>query len=86
MGVGKEMACCSIEVKALLQVRRARVRALRASPYSTYTDKEGISQEILEAKRLYRSRGWRSLDISGRAVEENASRILELYHASQPGR
>ena len=57
------------------------MRALRASPYSAYTDKEGISQEIQEAKRLYRSKGWRSLDISGRAVEENASRILEVYNS-----
>jgi regulator of PEP synthase PpsR (kinase-PPPase family) len=70
------------EPTTLLQVRRARVRALRASPYSTYTDEDSISQEITEAKRLYRSRGWRSLDISGRAVEENASRILQIVHAA----
>lgn len=70
-----------VEPTTLLQVRRARVRALRASPYSTYTDEDSISQEILEAKRLFRSRGWRSLDISGRAVEENASRILQIFHA-----
>jgi len=31
--------------------------------------------------RLFRTRGWRVIDISGRAVEENASRILELVQA-----
>lgn len=74
------------EPTTLLQVRRARVRALRASPYSTYTDEDSISQEILEAKRLFRSRGWRSLDISGRAVEENASRILQIFQADNATR
>ena len=75
-----------IEPTTLLQVRRARVRALRASPYSTYTDEESISQEIRDAKRLFRAKGWRSLDISGRAVEENASRILEIYDGGSPTR
>ena len=31
--------------------------------------------------RLFRTRGWRVIDVSGRAVEENASRILELVQA-----
>lgn len=70
-----------VEPTTLLQVRRARVRALRSSPYTSYTDKEAISDEIREAKRLFRARRWRTLDVSGRAVEENASRILEIYNA-----
>ena len=28
---------------------------------------------------VFRERGWRAIDVSGRAVEENASRILELH-------
>ncbi|MFP6578312.1 MAG: kinase/pyrophosphorylase, partial [Myxococcota bacterium] len=71
-----------VDPNTLLQVRRARVRALRASPYSNYTNKETISQELGEARRLYRKRGWRSLDVTGKAVEENASRIIEIYDTS----
>ena len=36
----------------------------------------GLFQGI--ARLLYRAQGWRSVEISGRAVEENAARILEL--------
>ena len=31
-----------------------------------------------------RHHGWHHIDITGRAVEENASRIIELYQASEP--
>jgi len=31
--------------------------------------------------RLFRTRGWRWIDISGRAVEENASKILEIVQS-----
>jgi regulator of PEP synthase PpsR (kinase-PPPase family) len=71
-----------IDVTTLLGVRQARVRELHSSPYSTYTDRDTIELEIDGAKRLFREQRWRSLDISGRAVEENAARILDLYQAS----
>jgi regulator of PEP synthase PpsR (kinase-PPPase family) len=44
-----------------------------------------VQREILAARRLFLQRGWRIIDISGRAVEENASRILELYHGGWAG-
>lgn len=71
-----------IDVTTLLGVRQARVRELHSSPYSTYTDRDAIELEIDGAKRLFREQRWRSIDISGRAVEENAARILDLYQAS----
>ncbi len=70
-----------VDESTLLEIRRARVRALRASPYLTYADPEGVSQELRRTRRLFRQRGWRIVDITARAVEENASRILELHQA-----
>ena len=75
-----------IDPTTLLEVRQARVRELHSSPYSTYTDRDAIELEIDGAKRLFREQRWRSLNISGRAVEENAARILDLYQASPPSR
>ncbi len=43
-----------------------------------------MSVELDEARRLFRSRGWKTIDISGRAMEENASRILDLYEGDPP--
>ena len=71
-----------IDVTTLLEVRQARVRALKASPRTKYTDRETIEGELDSAKRLFRQQGWAWFDISGRAVEENASRILEAYTRS----
>jgi [pyruvate, water dikinase]-phosphate phosphotransferase / [pyruvate, water dikinase] kinase len=68
-----------VDAERLVTIRRARVRTLRAAPYLDYADFDSISQELARARRLFRSRGWRVVDISGRAVEENASRILDLY-------
>ena len=67
-----------VDEPTLLEIRRSRVRALRASPYLTYADPEGVSQELRRARRLFRVRGWRIIDITARAVEENAARILEF--------
>lgn len=72
----------SIDSETLLRVREARVRALKSSPRSNYTDRETIEREIDMAKRLFRQQRWRWFDISGRAVEENAARILEFYPRS----
>jgi len=72
-----------IDPATLLSVRKARLRALKSTGAGNYTDREAIADELDEAKRLFRSRGWRTLDISGKAVEENASRILDYLEVTQ---
>jgi len=67
-----------LDPDALLTIRQARVRTLRAPPYSSYVDREAVMQELERARRLFRERGWRMVDTSGKAVEETASRVLEL--------
>ncbi len=56
-------------------------RSMHSGPSSQYADAEAIARELDESMRLFRTRGWRVIDVSGRAVEENASRILELVQA-----
>ncbi|MDX1649713.1 MAG: pyruvate, water dikinase regulatory protein [Myxococcota bacterium] len=68
-----------VDVPTLLEVRRSRVRALRAPPYTQYEDPDSVAAELRRARRLFLARGWRTVDITGRAVEENAARILELH-------
>jgi len=69
------------DVENLTAMRRARARSMRSGSSSQYANAEAISRELDESVRLFRTRGWRVIDISGRAVEENASRILELIQA-----
>ena len=65
--------------ETLETVRRARVHRLGRAPYASYVEAEAVEQELTRARRLYREQGWRSVDITGRAVEENAARILDGF-------
>lgn len=66
------------DAPALLEIRRARIRQLRASPYLAYADADAVEEELRRARELYRRQGWRTVDVTGKAVEESAARILEL--------
>jgi len=72
------------DAAALLEIRRARIRQLRASPYLAYADASAVSDELTRARELFRSQGWRVVDVTGKAVEEAAARILELYQEGRP--
>ncbi len=65
--------------EVLVTIRKERVQTLGVPPYLRYADAEGVFVELRRARRLFRERGWRLIDVSGRAVEENATRILELH-------
>ena len=67
-----------VDSSTLLTVRQARVRSLGAPPYASYADPESLLEEVRQARSLFRQQGWHVVDISGRAVEENAARILQL--------
>jgi len=70
----------------LLTVRQARLRVIGSGPVQNYADADAVSAEIARSRRLFRAQHWRSIDMSGRAVEEAASRILEFYEQDPPGR
>ncbi len=67
-----------LDPASLITIRQARLRTMRAPPWSAYVDPESVYEEVGRAKRLFRQRGWRTVDTSGRAVEETAARVLEL--------
>jgi len=70
----------------LVEVRRSRLRALGASPWADYADADSVVEELRRARRLFGERGFRVVDITNRAVEENAARILELYESGRRSR
>jgi len=77
----KKVFALSIDPSLLLTIRQARVRTLGAPPYTTYADPEALIEEVRRARRIYREQGWQVIDISGRAAEENAARILRHFEA-----
>ncbi len=72
----------TVEPGMLLSVRTARLRTMRAPSSTNYTDPDQVMLELDRARRLCRSKGWRVIDVSGRAVEENASRIIESFEVT----
>jgi hypothetical protein len=75
-----------IDPNKLKPLRQARVRAIGSRTYTTaYTDPDEMKAELEHARRLFRRRGWKLVDVGGRAVEENATRIIDLYQQDPPG-
>ena len=51
---------------------------------TSYNDIDCIKQEVLESRRLFLQHGWPILDITGRAVEETAARVIHMLGLSGP--
>jgi regulator of PEP synthase PpsR (kinase-PPPase family) len=79
----RKVFALAVDPTNLLTVRQARVRVLGETPYATYADPAALLEEIRRSRRLYLDRGWRVIDISGRAVEENAARILRIVEEGE---
>jgi regulator of PEP synthase PpsR (kinase-PPPase family) len=69
----------TVDPATLLSVRTARLRSMRAPSATDYTDPDQVMLELDRARKLCRQKGWRMIDVSGRAVEENASKIIDAH-------
>ena len=65
----------------LLQIRRNRLLNLKETRESTYTDPDGVRDEIVKARRLFERQGWPVIDVTRRSVEETAAAVLNLMNA-----
>ena len=62
----------------LLQVRRARLLALRQNTETDYVDAATVRAELAAARKLFERRGWPVIDVTRKAIEETAAAILSL--------
>lgn len=74
-----------IEVNALIEIRRHRLRIIGAhgvrQDTSDYVDPDAVKAEILAARRLCTRRGWPVIDVTRRSIEETAATVLQLMEA-----
>lgn len=68
----------TINPEILLQIRTERLKSLGLGSGSRYADLGRIIEELEYADHVYRRLGCTVIDVSQKAVEETASRILEL--------
>jgi len=69
----------TVDPGTLLSIRTARMRSMRVPSATDYTDPDQVELELDLARRLFRAKGWKLVDVSGRAVEESASKIVDAY-------
>ena len=69
-----------VDPVALANIRRRRLVELGVEETTDYADLKKVREEMLWARRLFRKNpAWTVLDITDRAIEETASRVLEIY-------
>ena len=62
----------------LVQIRRNRIDNLNANQSSNYTDQDAVRDETIKARRAFERRGWPTIDVTRRSVEETAAAIVNL--------
>jgi [pyruvate, water dikinase]-phosphate phosphotransferase / [pyruvate, water dikinase] kinase len=63
----------------LVHIRRNRLRLLKESEDTDYTDIETVKSELVAARRLFAEQGWPVIDVTRRSIEETAATILQLH-------
>lgn len=75
--------------EALIDIRRHRLRLIgggsQTGPMrqdsSEYVDEDAVKAELLWARRFCNSRGWPTIDVTRRSIEETAATVLQLMEA-----
>jgi len=79
------VVCLVASVERIAEVRRNRVRLMADRDLATYVDRELITQELAQSRRLCARQGWPVIDVTRRSVEETAAAIIQLLHDRQAG-
>ncbi|WP_428486256.1 pyruvate, water dikinase regulatory protein [Rhodopila sp.] len=75
--------------EALIDIRRHRLRLIggggQTGPMrqdsSEYVDEDAVKAELLWARRFCNARGWPTIDVTRRSIEETAATVLQLIEA-----
>ncbi|MCA0400885.1 MAG: kinase/pyrophosphorylase [Proteobacteria bacterium] len=66
----------------IVQIRQNRLLALNAGDKdATYIDRQAVTEEVTQARRLFDRHGWPVIDVTRRSIEETAAAIIDLYRS-----
>jgi hypothetical protein len=65
----------------IVQIRQNRLISLNADSESNYVDREHITEELANARRLFSKHDWPVIDVTRRSIEEASATIIEWYNA-----
>jgi [pyruvate, water dikinase]-phosphate phosphotransferase / [pyruvate, water dikinase] kinase len=63
----------------IVQIRQNRLLSLNAHPQTEYVDRVAVAEEIAASRRLFAEKGWPTIDVTRRSIEETAAAILDLF-------
>ncbi len=69
-----------VDAQQLLAIRKERLKTLGLMSDANYANEMRIIQEIEFAHKIMRRLGCPVIDVTNKAVEETASKILEIYY------
>ncbi len=70
----------TIRPSQLNEIRRERLKALGLTSNADYVSMERILKELEFAEKVMKKAGCSIIDVTNKAVEETASRVLEIYY------
>lgn len=73
----------TIRPSLLNEIRRERLKSLGLTSSADYASMERILKELEYAEGIMKKAGCSIIDVSNKAVEETASRVLEIYYRGQ---
>jgi [pyruvate, water dikinase]-phosphate phosphotransferase / [pyruvate, water dikinase] kinase len=68
----------TVSPERLVAIRKNRLEGLGASRASAYVDHDAVRDETIKARRAFERRGWPTIDVTRRSVEETAAAIVNL--------
>lgn len=80
----------TIDPKSLIDIRRHRLKLIGSNELfgrrdsSDYVDQDSVEKELIWARRLCNERGWPTIDVTRRSIEETSATVLKLmdnWHA-----
>jgi [pyruvate, water dikinase]-phosphate phosphotransferase / [pyruvate, water dikinase] kinase len=63
----------------IVQIRQNRLLALNSDQQTSYVDRVAVAEEIAHSRRLFAERGWPTIDVTRRSIEETAAAIIDLH-------
>jgi len=75
----KKIIGLSIRPQLLNEIRQERLKALGLAAGADYANPNRILRELDYAQSIFKRTGCTVIDVTNRAVEETASRVLEIY-------
>jgi len=79
----KKIIGLTVRPEVLNPIRQERLKALGLAPNADYASYERILYEIEYAEGIMKKLGCPIIDVSNKAIEETASRILQIYYRGE---